>query len=474
MSPENLRKVWPGVIFLCLFFTTGWNTFYIQKEQNEFLRPKFQQTTQNTSSLPSYTLLDKPIHLTDYPLNEGEGYELTGAKLRRFIKAHSLVIWQDNFKDPSRGGFVSITQMKDFEGHPVKPQEAVRIFKIDVDKDKTDELLILPNLAFGSSYRPTVLKKVGSHYKPLKVAEITGDYYEVMDIRDLNGDGRLDFILQSSSGASSYGDTSEVFWYDGKNLNSQVFSQWIRLRDFDSNGIFQLLIDSVGGTAGPHSEWAGWTDIYKWNGTRYENANGEYVAYFEKELIPQYISQILGYAEDIKGANDVIQDRINLIRKAEQIVLQQIPENVTNPIQAARHNEKGMSLLKQNRIPEAIEELTQAVQWDPKSPDLLTNLIQAYLAKGDHQQAEAYAVKLIGLAPDQAKAWKNLGYIYAEQDNSDKAIRSLRIYLQFVPDMDEGIKELMDDLFKKESNPKVRGVLQKILPELSQEKEEVS
>jgi tetratricopeptide (TPR) repeat protein len=473
MSPENLRKVWPGVIFLCLFFTTGWNTFYIQKEQNELLRPLFRQTTQNNTPLPVKNPLDKPINLTDYPLNEGEGYELTSTKLRRFIKANPLVIWQDNFKDPSQGGFVSITQMKDLEGHPVKPQEAVRIFKINLDKDKTEEVLILPNLTFGSSYRPTILKKVGSHYKPLKVAEITGDYYEVRDIRDLNGDGRLDFILQSSSGASSYRDASEVFWHDGENLNSQVFNQWIRLRDFDSNGIFQLLVDSVGGTAGPHSEWAGWTDIYKWNGTRYETANAEYTAYFEKELIPSYISQILGYAEDIKGATDVIQDRINLIRKAEHIVLQQIPDQGINPLQAARHNEKGVSLLKQDRVPEAIEELTQAVQWDPKSPDLLTNLIQAYLAKGDYQQAETYTIKLIGLAPDQAKAWKNLGYIYAGQDNSEKALRSLRIYLQLVPDIDEGIKELMD-LFKKESNPKARGVLQKILPELSQGKEEVS
>ena len=467
MLPERFSTICKGIILAFALFTTGWNSLQAPKELLD-ARPR-----EDLKVVPSARLPNDPsggqINFTDYPLNEGQGYELPPDKIPRFIKADPLVIWQDNFKDPSQSGYVSVGQMKDLEGRPLRPEQAIRLFRLDLDGDKVEEVVILPNQTFGTSYRPTVLQRAGSRYLPIKVADITGDNYDMMDIRDLNGDQRLDFILHGSSGASSYEDITEVFWQSDKNLNSQVFKQWVRLRDFDRSGVFQLLVDSIGGTSGPHSEWAGWTDIYKWNGRNYENANVEYAAYYEKELIPEYISEILNYTEDIVGTTDVIQDRIALVRKAQETISQNIPYGVIHPLQAALHHEKGMVFLKQNQPAEAIEELTQAVRWDPKSPELLNSLIQAYLVEGDYEQAEVCSLKLIGLAPDQATAWTNLGYTYAKQGKQDKAVRSLKVYLQFTLDPDEGVNYLMD-LFKKDSDPRVRDVLQKVLPELSTRK----
>jgi hypothetical protein len=464
MLPRSVHSIRNLILLAFLLLTPGWTPFYAQGEIQFPEDPK-------VSSLPSPTLsFHKEISRVDYLLNEGEGYEWSSQKIRLFLKKNVLTIWEDNFNDPSQSGFVPINQMRNWEGQRLKPEKSVRIFKLDLNDDKTDEIIVIPNLPFGNPYRPTILQKSGSHYIPLRMSKITGDYYEILDVRDLNGDRRLDFILYSSAGASSYEDVSEVFWHDGQNLKSQVFNQWVRLRDFDETGIFQLLVDSVGGTAGSHAEWAGWTDIYKWNGEDYENANVEYAAYYEQELIPKYVSEILDYAEEPGGTSGIVQERMNLIRKAQRVINQKDPFTIVSPLQAAIHNQKGMVFLKRHQTQEAIKELTQAIQWDSKSPDLLGNLVQAYLAEEDYRLAEKYSFKLMGLISDLPLTWKNLGYVYAKQHKKDQAVRSLKIYLQLVPDGEVGIDGLLE-LFKTESDPKAREALQEVLPTLSQEEE---
>lgn len=278
------------------------------------------------TTIPSWPLKDfahlgfQRIDLTGYELNEGTGYELSFEDAQEFLPFHELVIWHDDFKNSSQSDFVSVSKMKDLEGNPLDLEQSLQIYEIDFDGDLNEEILLVPRIIWGNSYRVTILKKFFDYYQPVAVSQITGDCYYVEDVRDLNQDQHLDLILGVSSGASSYQDMREVFWFSDNRVQNQVFNQWIRLRDFNGDGIFELLVDSTAGTSGPHSQWAYWTDIYTWNGRAYVENNTRYPEYYEKELIPAYISEILSYPADYEESKTAIMDRMTLIHQAQEII----------------------------------------------------------------------------------------------------------------------------------------------------------
>ena len=283
------------------------------------------------------------IDFREYTFNEGTGYEKSFQEAQEFIPLSEVVIWQDDFKDPSQSGFVSVTKMKDFDGNPVNLEQSLQIFGIDFDGDLQEEILLVPRIISGNYYRATILKKFFDYYQPIAVSEITGDFCYVVDIRDLNQDQRPDLILGCSSGASSYQDIREIFWFSGDHLQTEVFNQWVRLRDFNQDGIFELLVDSVGGTSGSHSQWAYWTDIYIWNGQRYEKDNARYPEYYKEELIPGYLSEILSYSESSTDNMMIIMDRVILIQQAENIIRSgqlDIDSGLLHPVKARLRNQQ--------------------------------------------------------------------------------------------------------------------------------------
>lgn len=291
--------------------------------------------------------LSQKIDLREYAFNEGTDYEKSFQEAQEFIPLHELVIWQDDFKDPSQSGFISVTKMKDFDGNPVNLEQSLQIFGIDFDGDLQEEILLVPRIISGNYYRATILKKFFDYYQPIAISEITGDFCYVVDIRDLNQDQHPDLILGCSSGASSYQDIREVFWFSGDRLQTQVFNQWVRLRDFNQDGIFELLVDSVGGTSGSHAQWAYWTDIYVWNGQRYEKDNARYPEYYKEELIPGYLSEILSYSESSTENMMVILDRVILIQQAENIIQSgqtEINSSPLYPIRARLPNQQRQEL----------------------------------------------------------------------------------------------------------------------------------
>lgn len=404
----------------------------------------------------------RAINLIDYKLNEGEGYELSFQQAQEYLPLYELVIWQDDFKDPSRSSFISVVKMKDFEGRPVNLEESLQIFLIDLDGDLSEEILLIPRILFGNKYRATILKRFFDYYQPLAISEITGDYYYVVDIRDLNRDQYPDLILGCSSGASSYQDIREIFWFSNNQLHRQVFHQWVRLRDFNRDGLFELLVDSVGGTSGAHSQWAYWTDIYVWNPDGYKKDNARYPEYYEQELIPGYISEILSYSENSEEETGVTLDRISLIQRAQNIIQQGTGFSTSDPVKIKLLNQRGKEFLNQNKLEEALSEFTQAFYLEPYNLEIIQDLIQIYLTRGDYERAIRYSFRAIQLAPEQEVVWESLGYSYLKQGQYDKAIQCFDNYLRYASDVHQAAQTLLD-LSNKETDEKIRLAIQKTL-----------
>jgi len=424
-------------------------------------KPTVPSIEQFLDSFQDFEDLDpRTIDLTDYELNEGKDYELSLREAQESLPFNELVIWRDDFKDSSRSGFISITKMEDFEGNPVSLEESLQIFAVDLDGDLSEEILLVPRLILGNNYRATILKKFLDYYQPVAISEITGDYYYVVDIRDLNQDDRLDLILGCSSGASSYQDIREIFWTSEGELQTQIFNQWVRLRDFNRDGIFELLVDYAGGTSGPHSQWAYWTDIYVWDGHRYEKDNVRYAEYYEEELIPSYISEILSSSEDSQDSTVI--DRMFLIEQAQAIVQEGMSSRTSDPAKAKPLYQRGKEFLNQNKLEEALSELIQAFYLEPYNLEIVQSLVEVYLAKGDYERAISYSFKAIQLAPEQAAVWESLGYSYLRQGQYDKAISCLSNYLRYASDIHRAVQALLD-LSNKEADEKIKSAIQKTL-----------
>lgn len=184
------------------------------------------------------------------------------------------------------------------------PQERMAAYQLDLTGDGQPELLMLPQYALTEShhYLPTWQRSGPHGWEPLTPshvdngAEIAQDYYEVKDIRDFNGDGRLDVLMESNSGASSYNTTQHLYWWDGQRLRLQHLYQFVEVLDLDGDGTYELVMRAPGdwdaATLPAHANWAYWPDVYRWLHGRYQRASHQFPAYYRQGVIPDFQAQL--------------------------------------------------------------------------------------------------------------------------------------------------------------------------------------
>lgn len=88
---------------------------------------------------------------------------------------------------------------------------------------------------------------------------------------------------------------------------------------------------------------------------------------------------------------------------------------------AQQHYEKGMELFAEDRLDEAIAELTQAVEADPGFGDALHALAMCYYHKGDYDAAIQYGERLKEADPSNAFAYTSLSMFYQKKGMIEKA-----------------------------------------------------
>jgi Flp pilus assembly protein TadD len=103
---------------------------------------------------------------------------------------------------------------------------------------------------------------------------------------------------------------------------------------------------------------------------------------------------------------------------------------------------KGLELLKQGKVDEAISPLLKAMASNPKDPDIRLGLAYAYDRQGRLDEAIVHYQKAIELNPRDSTAFNNLGVLYEKKGNYDEAIRQFEKAVEIDPRSATGPKNL--------------------------------
>ncbi len=96
--------------------------------------------------------------------------------------------------------------------------------------------------------------------------------------------------------------------------------------------------------------------------------------------------------------------------------------------------ERAKARLKQNKISEALSDLSQADALLPNSPLVYQALAQARLQEGDMDLALSAAQRANQLDVTDLRTYLVLGQIYAQMGNHEEAVKELDVYLKYKSD----------------------------------------
>jgi tetratricopeptide (TPR) repeat protein len=100
---------------------------------------------------------------------------------------------------------------------------------------------------------------------------------------------------------------------------------------------------------------------------------------------------------------------------------------------AALLNARGVALLKDGKVEEALEEFQKAAEADPQSAVIQSNLAYAYDRQGRTDDAVAAYKKVLEIEPGNTVARNNLGTLYSKKGLHDEAVREYEELVQRDP-----------------------------------------
>ena len=89
-------------------------------------------------------------------------------------------------------------------------------------------------------------------------------------------------------------------------------------------------------------------------------------------------------------------------------------------------NLKGIELLQEGKIEEAVTFFTEAIEENPTDPVAYINFGNVLLSVGENEKAEKFLKRAISLDGNAASAYYSLGNLYFNGENFDAAKRHLR------------------------------------------------
>ena len=390
------------------------------------------------------TFVEAKISLKEYPVNRGQYYRIPRKERYSLLDSGKLFTWKKDEHD--KGAYIPIKDIKNVEGKTIDIKKYFDLYELDLDGDGVKEICVIPGnmpvyeegdkssdewFSDAYHYRATILKKSGNGYKPFHAASIEGDYASVLDIRDLNGDGISDLLLNSGAGASSYNDIVEFFYFDknSKTVKSQVFSQWVLLYDFNSDSIYEFVVSFPEGCNSAHAYWASWQDIWEWKGNKYVLSSEKYPEYYDLVYIPQKIESMIDYG-DMASA---VTDRVPLIKKAWKIILKAGLYEIIDDKTAGLENKKGLAALGKGDREGAMKHFKKAVNMSPQDPEFMNNLGFTYEDSREYEKAIDCYLNTLARDPARSVAWYNMACSKALTGKKDQAVNCFYNYMRFAP-----------------------------------------
>ena len=397
--------------------------------------------TTEVQSAPRPTQANTVYSLDILGFNEGEPYRIQGAEAEAVLTDKGAVIFRFHSADwtgkKSSGGYVAVAEVtKRFARRSAS--DLVDVFRLDLDRDGQSEYLLVPNkkrIGNKKRYAPTVIKRSTDGFTPMwSCKELPGDQFKVLDIRDLNGDGIPEFLLNGQAGGRGYyqfhrliGLSSAGFTALGiKHVDSVHFV------DLTADGRIEIVVRTRVGRRGPASQWTYVDQLYRWTGTAFEDASRQHPRYHDEETLPALVDDLINHF-DAKLA--VRLEKVEAIERVRSSTLESVarPRGYRKKVIRALKALQGKKMKQAKRL---LESLQQQYRYDTR---VLMGLTRVYGHESRWELALESSLRAITVAPRLREAWWQAAIAFVHLSERSSARASLHNAVQLCGKTDEGL-----------------------------------
>ena len=367
--------------------------------------------------LPTGSRLGPPtLDPSESGLNEGEGHRLTDAQLEALSGEPGVEIWRFHGSNWMKAGRTGTAETLDqvrgqLGGRPLG--EVVKAYRFDMDSNGTPEILLTcagDGPGGRLHYGATILTKRGEEWKLLFQSEdLPGETYQVEDIRDHDGDGRLEVIVTARAGSAGFYTTYGVLAFTADGTLKRYVTRppdTLHLVDLDRNGHYELLVRHLVSRRGPGHLWTFVDRVVLWDGTAFVEEPPTLAAYHDEVGKPRLIDELIDhFDEDVV----VLKIKTDILRQLQAHVEKLMPS--PGNVEALLH--KAQEQAKAGSREQAATTLLRALKRSPYEPDVLRLSVSVALQRGRFVDALRYLYALLGVVPDDMLAWRQMGLCFA-------------------------------------------------------------
>lgn len=142
-----------------------------------------------------------------------------------------------------------------------------------------------------------------------------------------------------------------------------------------------------------------------------------------------YLQRIIDYAKTNGGVGKE-EAIVTMTRRIERLNLKSA-SNSGSRMRAQVENERGIELLRNGQVAQAVQAFEAAYRSDPTDAEIINNLGYAHLRENDAPAAEPLLLLALIYEPGRATAWANLGESYAKQGKRVEAVACLALAYRF-------------------------------------------
>ena len=408
---------------------------------------------------PAPTALDLDI----LGFNEGDPYRLRGAEAEAVLRDPSTVIFRfrsrDWMKRDSEGALVSVGDVvARFPGR--SPSELVSVYRLDLDGDKTHEVLLLataPELTQRHRYAPTVLRLTERGYEPAWVSdELPGERHQLVDARDLNSDGKLEMLLSGEAGHSGYYRFHQLVGRLGREtvVLPVKHVDSVHYVDLNQDKRFEIVLRKRVGRRGPASQWTYVDRLMQWNGASFDDADESFPSYHDLETLPALVSNLIDH---YTATSPILDEKVDAIEEVRGRVL----ATVSRPRGFGKKLVGALADIQKGRVARGKEALSRLDRLYPYEPSLLLALARAHATEESWKRALDLSIRALTVDPRDRQAWWWAAVSFVNLEERSSALASLHLLTRLGAKHEDGVAFLQ----ARRGEPGMEGTLQQVIDE---------
>lgn len=405
---------------------------------------------------PASAALGRPsLDATEYGLNEGDGHRLSGAELQGLASEPGVVLWRFNgtnwMKTGRSGAPVTLEALRDEYGRrPVS--ELVAGWRADLDGDGTGEVLLVAagEAARGpTQYGATLLDKRGEAWEPVfHSQELPGETYQIEDIRDLDGDGRLEAIVSARAGTADFYTSWCVLAYDRSGALSRYQTRppdSLHLLDLDGDGRWELVVRHLVSRRGLSHLWTFVDRVVAWDGERFEEEPQRFVPYQDEVVKRRLIDELIDHYD---ADPVVLKIKLDVMRDLHAAVLSRAGKQQDVGKLVSRAHD----LAAAGQREQAANVIERAIVRAPYDVRALREGVSVALQRGRFVEALHVLYQLLAIVPDDMLGWRQMGLCFARLREQSAAIACFHNSVRLGQDFDARLQDLRKATAREKSD----------------------